>query len=217
MCVLLVSRFGWIVWSDPLVGEESRKAPRSVPLVHLDDVCCCSLQIFKNYSMSAELFKKKMADAGLSEAFSNAFLAVYNDLVEGRTGMMPEETIDAVESLPKLAELPKAEEGDKTLLGETLVLKLNGGLGTGMGLEKAKSLLQVKGEDTFLDFIAKQVVSPFRVPAQVCPEAELPKPTCTRPLTGDAHAQGAQHPSEIHDDEQLLHFGRHQGFLGQVP
>jgi UDP-N-acetylglucosamine pyrophosphorylase len=108
--------------------------------------------------MSAELFKKKMADAGLSEAFSNAFLAVYNDLVEGRTGMMPEETIDAVESLPKLAELPKAEEGDKTLLGETLVLKLNGGLGTGMGLEKAKSLLQVKGEDTFLDFIAKQVM-----------------------------------------------------------
>jgi hypothetical protein len=27
-----------------------------------------------------------------------------------------------------------------------------------MGLEKAKSLLQVKGEDTFLDFIAKQVL-----------------------------------------------------------
>lgn len=26
-----------------------------------------------------------------------------------------------------------------------------------MGLEKAKSLLKVKGEDTFLDFIAKQV------------------------------------------------------------
>ena len=60
------------------------------------------------------------------------------------------------------------------------MLKLNGGLGTGMGLEKAKSLLPLKGEgtheplspqahlcpqpapspcsgdDTFLDFIAKQ-------------------------------------------------------------
>ena len=37
------------------------------------------------------------------------------------------------------------------------MLKLNGGLGTGMGLEKAKSLLPLKGDDTFLDFIAKQV------------------------------------------------------------
>jgi UDP-N-acetylglucosamine pyrophosphorylase len=38
-----------------------------------------------------------------------------------------------------------------------VMLKLNGGLGTGMGLEKAKSLLPLKGDDTFLDFIAKQV------------------------------------------------------------
>eukprot|EP00668_Euglena_longa_P001996 GGOE01002323.1.p1 GENE.GGOE01002323.1~~GGOE01002323.1.p1 ORF type:complete len:378 (-),score=86.51 GGOE01002323.1:802-1869(-) len=97
-----------------------------------------------------------MAKAGLSEAFANAFIAVYNDLVEGKTGMMPETTIEPVASLLTLADLPK--ESDNTLLAETLVLKLNGGLGTGMGLEKAKSLLQVKGEDTFLDFIAKQVL-----------------------------------------------------------
>ena len=31
---------------------------------------------------------------------------------------------------------------------QTVVLKLNGGLGTGMGLEKAKSLLQVGGPRT---------------------------------------------------------------------
>ena len=37
------------------------------------------------------------------------------------------------------------------------MLKLNGGLGTGMGLEKAKSLLEVTGGLTFLDLIAKQV------------------------------------------------------------
>jgi UDP-N-acetylglucosamine pyrophosphorylase len=37
------------------------------------------------------------------------------------------------------------------------MLKLNGGLGTGMGLDKAKSLLKVTKEDTFLDLIAKQV------------------------------------------------------------
>jgi len=39
------------------------------------------------------------------------------------------------------------------------VLKLNGGLGTSMGLDKAKSLLVVKGNNTFLDLTAKQVIT----------------------------------------------------------
>ena len=43
------------------------------------------------------------------------------------------------------------------LLKATVMVKLNGGLGTGMGLEKAKSLLELKDGMTFLDFIAKQV------------------------------------------------------------
>jgi hypothetical protein len=43
------------------------------------------------------------------------------------------------------------------LLSSTAVLKLNGGLGTSMGLEKAKSLLEVKDGKTFLDLIAEQV------------------------------------------------------------
>jgi len=47
---------------------------------------------------------------------------------------------------------------DTSLLASTVVLKLNGGLGTGMGLDKAKSLLTVKGDDTFLDLTAKQVI-----------------------------------------------------------
>lgn len=38
-----------------------------------------------------------------------------------------------------------------------VVVKLNGGLGTGMGLDKAKSLLEVKNGETFLDLIAKQI------------------------------------------------------------
>jgi len=43
-------------------------------------------------------------------------------------------------------------------LEQTAVLKLNGGLGTSMGLEKAKSLLPVKDGKTFLDLIAEQIV-----------------------------------------------------------
>jgi hypothetical protein len=45
----------------------------------------------------------------------------------------------------------------QSLLSATAVLKLNGGLGTSMGLEKAKSLLEVKDGKTFLDLIAEQV------------------------------------------------------------
>ena len=45
----------------------------------------------------------------------------------------------------------------QTLLSKTAVFKLNGGLGTSMGLEKAKSLLEVKNGKTFLDLIAEQV------------------------------------------------------------
>eukprot|EP00854_Cymbomonas_tetramitiformis_P002163 gene2163-2869_t len=44
----------------------------------------------------------------------------------------------------------------KEILAATAVLKLNGGLGTSMGLERAKSLLPVKHGITFLDLIAKQ-------------------------------------------------------------
>lgn len=36
-------------------------------------------------------------------------------------------------------------------------MKLNGGLGTSMGLEKAKSLLTVKDGKSFLDLIADQI------------------------------------------------------------
>ena len=45
----------------------------------------------------------------------------------------------------------------QALLSATAVLKLNGGLGTSMGLEKAKSLLVVKENKTFLDLIAEQI------------------------------------------------------------
>lgn len=45
----------------------------------------------------------------------------------------------------------------QTLMAKAAVFKLNGGLGTSMGLEKAKSLLEVKDGKTFLDLIAEQV------------------------------------------------------------
>jgi UDP-N-acetylglucosamine pyrophosphorylase len=76
---------------------------------------------------------------------------------------MPEADISPADGLPALAALPTADDASTNntaaLLAKTAVLKLNGGLGTSMGLEKAKSLLEVKDGHTFLDLIALQVAS----------------------------------------------------------
>jgi UDP-N-acetylglucosamine pyrophosphorylase len=78
-------------------------------------------------------------------------------VVAGDRGMLPEASIDPIPSLPELAEFPEAGDSSRALLRKLAVIKLNGGLGTGMGLDKPKSLIPVKGVETFLDFIARQV------------------------------------------------------------
>lgn len=98
-----------------------------------------------------------MQTAGLSKAAIAAFQMNYEQLVAGVTGLVPESEIEPVTDLPHLDSLPKAGSTIKELLHHTAVLKLNGGLGTSMGLEKAKSLLEVKKGKTFLDLIAEQI------------------------------------------------------------
>lgn len=103
-------------------------------------------------------FEAKMNASGLSVAAIAAFGKNFAQLQAGVTGMVPESEIDAVPELPSLKELPSVAPSDvKDLLPQVAVLKLNGGLGTSMGLEKAKSLLVVKDGKTFLDLIADQV------------------------------------------------------------
>ena len=85
-----------------------------------------------------------MKAEGLSEAAISAFANSYNDLVGGKSGMISEADIKAVASLPDLtADIKGKFPFDAALLQKTVVLKLNGGLGTSMGLDKAKSLLEV--------------------------------------------------------------------------
>jgi UTP--glucose-1-phosphate uridylyltransferase len=106
-------------------------------------------------SEGVALIEKKMRSAGLSEVAIQAFLFQYHKLLDNDTGLIPEEAIEPIAQLKWLdeRELPAAI---RDYLHQTLVLKLNGGLGTSMGLEKAKSLLRVRGDHTFLDIIVKQ-------------------------------------------------------------
>ena len=104
-------------------------------------------------------FRDKMQAAGLSESAIRAFRGSYAALLAGETGMIPENTIEAAKNLPCAEDLTAPDAAHAAaLLKQTVLIKLNGGLGTGMGLEKAKSLLPVRGEDTFLDLIARQIL-----------------------------------------------------------
>jgi len=99
--------------------------------------------------------KAKMEAEKIATSAIAAFESTFSSLVSGNTGIIPESTISPAPDLIKTDSIDI--ESNAELLKETVVLKLNGGLGTGMGLDKAKSLLKVKGDDTFLDFTAKQV------------------------------------------------------------
>ena len=72
---------------------------------------------------------------------------------------MPEDSIEPVGDLPALDDLPHDEEAEHEALRKAIVLRLNGGLGTSMGLSQAKSLLEAKDGLSFLDIIARQVLA----------------------------------------------------------
>lgn len=105
------------------------------------------------------LFQERMQEAGLPELFVAIFSYYYHQLIEGQTGLISEIEIEPVESLTYMADLPKhLIAAGKEALPHTALVKLNGGLGTSMGLQKAKSLLVVKDGYTFLDIIAHQSI-----------------------------------------------------------
>jgi UTP--glucose-1-phosphate uridylyltransferase len=97
---------------------------------------------------------EKMRREGLPEPAIATFEHYYRQLAEGETGMIPESEIEPVEDPQELDALP---EGDAAL-DEAVVLKLNGGLGTSMGMTRAKSLIEAKDGMSFLDVIARQVL-----------------------------------------------------------
>src|SRR5205085_6939110 len=60
-----------------------------------------------------------------------------------------------VTEVPDLSELRDPDPAD---VDRAVVVKLNGGLGTSMGMTAAKALLEVKDGLSFLDVIARQVL-----------------------------------------------------------
>ncbi len=111
----------------------------------------------ENFDKMFQPFKEKMQKENLPGLVIDTFRYYYSLLLKGESGTIPESTISPVDSLPDLENLGSDYfETGKDNLNSTVIIKLNGGLGTSMGLNKAKSLLEVKNKLTFLDIIAKQ-------------------------------------------------------------
>ena len=104
-----------------------------------------------------ETFENKMRAAGMGDAPVAVFKRNNEALLRDETGLIPEESIAPAGELPKSGDLPAG--GGADLLGQTVFVKLNGGLGTGMGLQGPKSLLAVREGVNFLDLMVRQTIS----------------------------------------------------------
>lgn len=104
-----------------------------------------------------DAFEIKMRAAGMGDAPVAVFKRNYEALLRDETGLISEDSITPAVDLPKADDFTVGEGAD--LLGQTVIVKLNGGLGTGMGLLGPKSLLAVREGVNFLDLMVQQTLS----------------------------------------------------------
>ena len=105
-----------------------------------------------------EQARRKMQDAGVSAEAIDVFSHYYRQLHQGATGLVREHEIEPVTELDRLEDVEIDSRRAREALARTVQIKLNGGLGTSMGMEKAKSLLPVRDGRSFLDLIVAQVL-----------------------------------------------------------
>ena len=110
-----------------------------------------------------------MKEAGVHEQAIEVFAHYYGRLESGDTGLLPEPDIEPVSTMERLADLDVDDEQARVALRDTAVVKLNGGLGTSMGMDRAKSLLEVRDGMSFLDIIADRCCGPRASTTSGCP------------------------------------------------
>ncbi len=104
-----------------------------------------------------ERLMQTMKAEGLNSLVIDTFLHYYHELLEGKTGKLSRNQINKPAD-HNLIHYQALKDIKTNYLDRLAVIKLNGGLGTGMGLKKAKSLLPVKGNLSFLDIIIQQIL-----------------------------------------------------------
>src|SRR4051812_22490390 len=102
----------------------------------------------------------KMRDAGVPEPAIRTFTRQLARVRDGDTGTLPDAGIEPVDDVPALERLGRpGDDALRDALDRTAVLKLNGGLGTSMGMTGPKSLIEAKEGLTFLDVVARQTLA----------------------------------------------------------
>jgi UTP--glucose-1-phosphate uridylyltransferase len=104
-----------------------------------------------------KLAQEKMAAAGIHPLAIDVFTHYYRQLEKGVSGFIPENSIEPLLDPSMLSDTAVSEQDAAAALEKTVIIKLNGGLGTSMGMDKAKSLLPVREGKSFLDIIVDQV------------------------------------------------------------
>jgi len=106
-------------------------------------------------------FAEKMEKSGLAPTVIDTFRHYYGLLVQGETGLITRGDIDPVREgeIADAEKLTGLTEAGRRALEKLVVIKLNGGLGTSMGLSRTKSLLEVRNGLSFLDIISRQILS----------------------------------------------------------
>ena len=100
-----------------------------------------------------------MRERGVDARAVGAFTRFYGLLEAEATGYIHEDTIEPLGAVRSLAELEVDEAELPMALASSAVLKLNGGLGTSMGISGPKTALPVRDGLSFLDIIARQVLA----------------------------------------------------------
>ncbi|MEA1946863.1 MAG: UTP--glucose-1-phosphate uridylyltransferase [Thermodesulfobacteriota bacterium] len=103
-------------------------------------------------------FVSKMERAQLHPLVIDTFTYYYKKVLSGATGLISDKDIKPVapDEIEDATRIKEYTESGRKALRHAVIIKLNGGLGTSMGLTKAKSLLKVKNKKTFLAIIVKQ-------------------------------------------------------------
>lgn len=104
-----------------------------------------------------KLAQDKMRARGVAAPAIEVFSHYHRQVASGVSGMVPEDSITPLSNPTHIDDLNVDADVAAEAFAQTAIIKLNGGLGTSMGLAQAKTLLPVRGEQNFLDVLVQQV------------------------------------------------------------
>jgi UTP--glucose-1-phosphate uridylyltransferase len=109
------------------------------------------------YTEHLDAFVRQMRAEQLPDIVIHNFSHYYRKLWDGETGFIPENEIQPVTAIDDAEALPsRLKRIGEGKIHKTAFIKLNGGLGTSMGMKGAKSMLKVKSSLSFMDIIVRQ-------------------------------------------------------------